>query len=420
MEEKDLNIWNTLGIKKKTILSASDILDIGKTKSQKRSTEQSLYRVKYENKKVSASEFWRINFLKINVFKEFCLKYIYKNSVKDSKYIELFKHINFTIMNCFSSLNIINLKMDTKSAINYFSFDIAHLTTNLKMNNNDLTLFDELINEMSYKPLINYLEKYTEINLETELTYINEKLKKDYNKNNIKISCISESTFRTYLSKWRNNKEDPSLLHILHFIELANNKETKIELFFQLISFRVIMHIVKGFKFNREYINLFQSKYYTFSEHFSLIGNDDIKKEVFLKNNMFFYINDREKKESKKCKLLSFNDKDTEILCKLFNEKKYESFFDHVKYKKYKNPLDDVESKIDISLLQFIISIKLNNKKLIKHTFKNLSKIRILDYRGLKYNEKVCLSLLDGNDDLNSCIDIVNTYIEKNIENVDF
>jgi len=402
-----INLWSLIGTRKKTILEVKDILDIGKTKSQKRRTEQTVNRLKNNPQELSPKKLNEITFSEPKLFKEFCLKFIYQNDSKKSKYIESF--IKFH-----STLNwLITFDLDSTPTIDYLAFDLANLIATINLNGIKTPLFNSSFEKLNFEELINEMNNIKEEStLQKELAKINNDLKEKYEKENIRINNIDEETFRVYLHSWKKNKL-PNLIDLLHFLELTSNKDTKPEYFFQLVILRAVIVIFKcHFKNKQNLFDEFKTKYYYFLIKIFATSNDEVQKDELYKKYKLFY----NYKEHNSFNFDTLNISNKMELNNLFLEGKYKELFTECKYQKTNDCFNDIELKLSTYLICFIASIKLQDKRLIKIFFKNLSLFLLLEYRGLSYEPNKFIKLLKEKNDLDVCINTLNRYFSENVD----
>ncbi len=411
--KKEIEFWAAIGVNKKTISEAKDIIYKRKSKSQRRRQEKLNERIKNNPKELKSRTFSKYIFNDKKPFKDFCLTFIYKGNIKNKEYVDIFLNFFTTISLCSS------LKINIKTSLNFISFELAYLDVKIGQNKECFNFFSTAFSNIDLNVIIEEMEKNISKNynnISEQLADINDELNKSelYKKNNITIDMISEESFKKYIRQWSSHSLIPNINQLLHILEFISTKDNRVECFFYLLTLRILIYIKNNGYFDNETIKELISEYKTYKKNINKNMSNEKKIYEYYSNNRL--INSNGTSYPKKFSLNGLKIKNKEQIEKLFFDMEYERIINEYKFEKSSDILIHINNLISYSLIIFIMAIKLENKALMKLSYKDLSNFLTLEYRGFKYDSNSFIKLLDKEKDLDNSIIKLNEYFSKNVD----
>lgn len=384
--------------------------------------------------------------IEVEIFFIFFIKYLPDNSRQVDFYVSQLNNIaiNYKIFK--------QQKFDKEMFINLFAFQIALIIENMKCYNIDTLMFDKALEDNSIMP---FFDKYREIkdgnnkikkmkqkDLAIELSYINFELKEKFQKSKIYLEEVSADSFNKEISKWKNNKAFPSLAKIfviINTIQKVNNNE-KVGKLFQLLIVRALLYIQKEFEVEEYSKNKFLEQLSNFRVIIKEFYSSDKQNEIseFQNKHLIYYENTYRAKEKNLrgmlnrlyLRMINFfkhNDKNDFTNIELFNFKNIsESYLECKSKDDYMKLLDEIIDiskdepytdyvNVGYSFIRFILSIKIEDKKLFNEKYKYLDRSigTLLSQNGVKKELSIYIDILEGKSDLEECIKLIKDYFKS-------
>lgn len=436
--EKDFNsiFWKIFGVNHR-VYQALDAINI---KRDKQADEQIYHSYLSNDDLLSNNSYALFKSKEVDNFYELFISYLIGQDENTIFYIH-------QICNIIYNFNIFKTTDLNYDYIKLFSFQTAFIIEYMSHHHFDTKLFDVSIKEESIMPFIDFSKKVNKIksnkHFATIMNYtLEEKCSEIHNNIQTNIESVTEFTFQKNISKWKNKIELPSLISLFIITNtLYKNKkdrDNKIAFFFQLLLIRGLLHIkktfniddhtkdsfLKNFRYFRKQIKLklnsnavgkLQAKYLIeLSESIDLAKSSENLNEIYKKIITFSknYITDDEPLQ------IEFLNRDE--ITNLFNEKKYEEAFSLIDFKNnHENELIQQTINRVNYLLQFIISTKLEDKKMMQKYFKEFDRYMfggILSFQEKRYNSQEFIELLKDVNTLKDCINKMMLHVKTNYQ----
>lgn len=176
----------------------------------------------------------------------------------------------------------------TEKMISLFAFQLAYTIEYMKQYKLDTELFEQSIQNNSIEPFLNECKKQTKCktdsNLATYMSYNHEELKKTMLQSAIYIETITPSTFKKYISYWKNRKSLPSILHMFTIsiiLHKNDSRQTEGKLF-QLIIIRALLFIENKYDISDQIKEEFIEKLRLFRKRINYLYKNDATKIINL------------------------------------------------------------------------------------------------------------------------------------------
>jgi hypothetical protein len=432
--------WSIYGVNNRVF----EVFDVFKKQRDKQSDEK-----KYDNflkcSNILSNEiYFKFLFKEIAIFDELFIDYLLGNNDKNKFYVSQIHNITLNYK-LFSEE-----KIDENILINIFSFQISYIIEYMVFNNISVSNFEKCLEKKSFMPFIDLCKESTKSkslkDLSTKLSYKNSEMKERLEENKIYIEEIHANTFQKDLSKWKNNKSLPSFFKLLIIINTIykGNNEQKTGQFLQLIIIRSLLHIQKTFSIKKSA----QIKFFQQLKHFRAIIKENYSENTFsnILEEQSHYLIDfsevlDEQFSSKKIDIVKYLE-DLKNKIDKFNQYNegnklvdiqmpYKDFIIN-EFNKCKTKNDYFKLLNEISLftkneiypefinqayimIQFIISVKINDKKLFRKHFKLLDRSFGLLLSLYKIEKKLSVysKLFENTSDLKKCLTLISNYFNK-------
>jgi hypothetical protein len=441
-KKSDFNslFWSIYGVNNRVF----EVFDVFKKQRDKQSDEKK-YDNFLKNSNILSNEiYFKFLFKEIAIFDELFIDYLLGNNDKNKFYVNQIHNITLNYK-LFSEE-----KIDENILINIFTFQISHIIEYMVFNNISVSNFEKCLEKKSLMPFIDLCKESTKSkslkDLSTKLSYKNSEMKERLEKNKIYIEEIHANTFQKDLSKWKNNKSLPSFFKVLIIINTIykGDNEQKTGQFLQLIIIRSLLHIQKTFSIKKSA----QIKFFQQLKHFRAIIKENYSENTFsnILEEQSHYLIDfsevlDEQFSSKKIDIVKYLE-DLKNKIDKFNQYNegnklvdiqmpYKDFIIN-EFNKCKTKNDYFKLSNEISLftknevypefinqayimIQFIISIKINDKKLFRKHFKLLDRSFGLLLSLYKIEKKLSAysKLFEDISDLKECLSLILNYFNK-------
>jgi len=383
-------------------------------------------------RKLSNKVYFEYLFLEVNNFDILFIDYLLGNTEQNLFYINQLQNItlNYKIFtpNNFNETNLINL----------FSFQIALIIEYMTLKKIDTKLFNQALQTNSIKPFLDKCKEIEKVksfkDLAVEFSNIHVSLQEKTP--DIIIEDIHPDTFQKELSLWNKGRNLPSLIKMFVIVNSAaknETKEQKIGMFVQLLIIRGLLHIQKEFNLDEDvkvkcleqlenfraqirecYLQNEEDKLFKqqamylidFSTIFEFDDPEKIYQQLKPKIDAFAKYND-EKITTGKLML-----PDRELLIEEFSQCKskeeYMRLFDKLNYSLENEPFYPYVNNT-YNVIKFIISIKIEDKKLFKEQLKSLDRSLggLLSLYNIDHNLTKYMTLLENKFDLLECIECI-------------
>lgn len=432
--------WSTIGVNNRVF----KLLDVFKKQRDKQSDEKKYDNFLKSSNLLSNETYFKFLFQEIAIFDELLIDYLLGNNKQNRFYIDQIHNIilNYKLFS--------QEKFNESLLINTFSFQIAYIIEYMVINNMNVSIFENCLHQKSLNPLIDLCKLATKSkslkDLSTKLSYKNSEMKEHLKEKEIYIEEIHANTFQKDLSEWRNNKSLPSFFKLLIIINTIykDRCEEKIELLFQLIIIRSLLHIQKTFNIQESTQKEFLEQLKTFrinikrcylentlsniinlqthyvidfseilDETFSSVKIDMVKHLKQLKNkiNIFNQYNDGNKVIDLHMPLKEFII-DTFNKCKTQND--YLALLNKIRLLSENEVYSEFINRAYL-MIQFIISVKINDKRLFRKQFKLLDRSfgMLLSLYHVDKKISTYTLLLQDTFDLKNCIETIANYFNK-------
>lgn len=174
----------------------------------------------------------------------------------------------------------------TEKMISLFAFQLAYTIEYMKQYELDTELLELSIQNNSIEPFLNECKKQTKCktdsNLATYMSYNHEELKKNMLQSAIYIKTIIPSTFKKYISNWKNRKTLPSITHMLTIsiiLHKNDSRQTEAKLF-QLILVRALLFIENKYDISDQIKEEFIEKLRLFRKRINYLYKNDATKII--------------------------------------------------------------------------------------------------------------------------------------------
>ncbi len=441
---KDFNLtfWKIFGVNHR-VYKASDILNI---KRDKQADEKIYNNFMKNDEKLSNKEFLIFNTKEADDFWELFRVYLSGSNENINFYINQLNNITYNFK-IFKKTNFIEYNY-----LDLFSFQIATILEQMHDMQYDTNLFFDAIKEESIFPFLDDCKKENKIEgnkqLSIELSYILdeiiENLSKKYENNIVKIT---DSTFQKKISNWKKRKELPSLINILTISKVRfKNRETddrKYIYFFQFLIARALIYIYKEYNIDEETKNNFLNRLQFFRDEIHSTYNLENKNKNFETlqekylidistiidtagsiNNAFGLLENKLKPLKNNMSI-----EDDERIITMPNRNEIIRFFNEKNYNKISELLvcDDTNDFADvilkyISYLKLLIAIKLEDKTLIKKSYKDFDRKFLggmLSMLNTKYNSQELIDMFKDIKTFEECVVQMNIYLNKKLSTLE-
>ena len=328
--------------------------------------------------------------------------------------------------------------------INLFSFQIAYIMEYMNHHGFDTELFDTSMKDRSLVPFLNFCKEKNHIRTDKDLAHkmsytLDDILQKE---EKININPVTEASFQKSLSKWKKGVELPSFINLLVLGKTVykTDRKPRISFLFQVLLARGFLHINKTWNIDNNTKNSFLISYQKFRKEIK----PKLKSNNVIELQKKYLLNISEKIDTEKSmsevlniigkefqefvknyfnndELININIPNREEIIKLFNEKKYDESLNLINSLESKNNLEQILVNKANCMIEFIISIKLNNKSLIKKSFKDMDRhvfgglLSFVD-RDTKYSSQKHIEVLKNSHSLVDCIEDIGTYLDTNYQ----
>lgn len=435
-KEKDFNsiFWRVFGVNQKVY----EPLDVFKTKKDKRADLKKSNRFINYSDALSNKAYFEYLYLEVKNFDILFLEYLLVNTEQNLFYINQLQNITLNY-NMFTSNNLQNIRL-----INLFSFQIALIIENMAFQKIDIKLFNQASQTNSIKP---FLDKCKEIEKVKSFKDLASKFSHFYASfqekmpDNITIEDIHPDTFQKELSLWNKGKNLPSLIKmfvIANSVVKSETKEQKTGIFLQLLIIRGLLYIQKEFNLDKDVKVKFLEQLENFRTQIKEHYRQNKEDETFKLQTMYlidfsaiFEFDNPEKfYQLLKPKINAFAKHNHEKITTgelmpdrelLINEfKQCKSKDDYIRL------LDKISSLPDnkpfynyinnaYNFIKFIISIKIEDKKLFKKQLKSLDRSfgGLLSYYNIENNLAKYTNLLENKSNLVECMECIGNYFKN-------
>lgn len=370
-------------------------------------------------------------------FDQVFLDYLFGHTKQNYFYINQLQNI---ILNC---KMLISSNMQKTKFLNLFSFQIAFLIENMAFQNINTKLFDQALQINSIKPFLDKCKEIERINsfkkLALEFSYFHASIP-EKSKKKITVDKIHPDTFQKELSLWNKGKTLPSLIKMIvitNSVTEIKTKEYKIGVFLQLFMIRGLLYVQKKFNLDAnikvEFIEQLKKFRVQIKECYLKNQEDKIFKlqtKYLIDFSDFLKVDDLEIKyqllKSKIDEFLKLNDQNIIIselmldidLINEFNQCKskndYIQLLEKISSSSENNPYYNCANFVYISI-KFIISIKIEDKKIFKKQFKlfDRSFSGMLTHHRVEYHLEKYIILLENKFDFVECLKCIGNYFKN-------
>jgi len=334
--------------------------------------------------------------------------------------------------------------LQEKKLLNLFSFQIALVIENMAFQKIETKLFDQALQANSIKPFLDKCKEIEKVksfkDLSVEFSHIHASFQ-EKTPDNIIIEEIHPDTFQKELSLWNKGKVLPSLIKMFVISKSATKNETKEQkagVFLQLLIVRGLLHIQKEFNLDADTKTEFLEQLEDFRIQIKACYLKNHEDEVFKLQAMYlidfsdiFKVDDPEKiYQALKPKIDEFvkhNDEqitigelmpDRESLISEFNQcnnkDEYMKLLEKISSLPENKPFYNYTNNA-YSFIKFIISIKIEDKKLFKEQFKFLDRSLggLLSLYKIEHDLAKYITLLENRSDLVECIECIGNYFKN-------
>lgn len=435
-KEKDFNsiFWRIFGVNQKVY----EPLDVFKAKKDKRADLKKNNRFTNYSDVLSNKAYFEYLYLEVNNFDIVFLDYLLGNTEQNLFYINQLQNITLNYK-MFTSNNLQGIRL-----VNLFSFQVALIIENMAFQKIDTKLFDQALQANSIKPFLDKCKEIEKVksfkDLAVEFSHIYA-LFQENTPDNIIIDEIHPDTFQKELSLWNKGKTLPSLIKMFVIVNSATKNETKERkagIFLQLLTVRGLLHIQKEFNLDENAKAEFTEQLENFRTQIKEYYRKNNEDEIFKLQAMYlidfstiFEFDDPEKSyqvlKPKIDEFSKYNDEkiaigelmpDRELLINEFNQCKskddYIRLLDIINSSSDNKPYHNYTNNA-YSFIKFIISIKIEDKKLFKEQLKSLDRSfgGLLSQYSFDHDLAKYIILLENKSDLVECMDCIGNYFKN-------
>lgn len=435
-KQKDFNsiFWRVFGVNQKVY----EPLDVFKAKKDKRADLKKNNRFTNYSDVLSNKAYFENLYLEVNNFDIVFLDYLLGNTEQNLFYINQLQNITLNYK-MFSSNNL-----EGTILVNLFSFQVALIIENMAFQKIDTKLFDQALQANSIKPFLDKCKEIEKVksfkDLAVEFSHIYA-LFQEKTLDNIIIDEIHPDTFQKELSLWNKGKTLPSLIKMFVIVNSATKNETKERkagIFLQLLTVRGLLHIQKEFNLDENAKAEFTEQLENFRTQIKEYYRKNNEDEIFKLQAMYlidfstiFEFDDPAKSyQVLKPKIDEFakhNDEkiaigelmpDKELLINEFNQCKskddYMQLLEKISSALHNKPFYNYTNNA-YSFIKFIISIKIEDKKLFKEQLKFLDRSfgGVLSLYKIEHDLAKYITLLENRSDLVECIECIGNYFKN-------
>jgi len=436
LKEKDFNstFWRVFGVNQRVY----EPLDVFKTKKDKQAGYKEYYRFINSSDELSNKAYFEYLYLEVNNFDIVFLDYLLGNTEQNLFYINQLQNITLNYK-MFTSNNLQGIRL-----VNLFSFQVALIIENMASKKIDTKLFDQALQTNSIKPFLNKCKEMERVksfkDLSVEFSHIHA-LFQEKTPDNIIIEEIDPYTFQKELSLWNKGKVFPSLIKMFVIANSATKnktKEQKTGIFLQLLIIRGLLHIQKEFNLDKDVKAKFLEQLENFRTQIKKHYLQNKEDEIFKQQAMYvvdfsdiFEVDEPEKiyqqLKPKIDQFAKYNDEqitiselmpDKESLINEFNQCKSKE--EYMRLIKTINSLSENTLFYNYinnaySFIKFIISIKIEDKKLFKEQLKSLDRSfgGLFSQYSFDHDLAKYTTLLENKSDLVECMECIGNYFKN-------
>jgi hypothetical protein len=435
-KQKDFNsiFWRVFGVNQKVY----EPLDVFKAKKDKRADLKKNNRFINYSDVLSNKAYFENLFLEVKNFDILFLDYLLGNTEQNRFYIDQLQNITLNYK-MFTSNNMQVIKL-----LNLFSFQIALVIENMAFQKIDTKLFDQALQTNSIKAFLDKCKEIEKIksfkDMAVKFSHTHASFQ-EKTPDNITIEEIHPDTFQKELSLWNKGKTLPSLIKMVVIANSATtneNQEQKAGIFLQLLIVRGLLHIQKEFNLDSDTITEFTEQLEEFRTQIKECYLKNQEDEIFKLQAMhlidfstIFEFDDPAKSyQVLKPKIDEFakhNDEkiaigelmpDKELLINEFNQCKskddYMQLLEKISSALHNKPSYNYTNNA-YSFIKFIISIKIEDKKLFKEQLKFLDRSfgGVLSLYKIEHDLAKYITLLENRSDLVECIECIGNYFKN-------
>jgi len=436
LKEKDFNstFWRVFGVNQRVY----EPLDVFKTKKDKQAGYKKYHRFINSSDELSNKAYFEYLYLEVNNFDIVFLDYLLGNTEQNLFYINQLQNITLNYK-MFTSNNLQGIWL-----VNLFSFQVALIIENMASKKIDTKLFNQALRTNSINPFLDKCKEMEKVksfkDLSVEFSHIHA-LFQEKTPDNIIIEEIHPDTFQKELSLWNKGKTLPSLIKMFVIANSATKnktKEQKMGIFLQLLIIRGLLHIQKEFNLDEDVKTKFLEQLGKFRTQIKKHYLQNKEDEIFKTQAMYaidfsdiFEVDEAEKiyqqLKPKIDQFAKYNDEqitiaelmpDKELLINEFNQCKSKE--------EYMRLIKTINSLLEntlfynyinnaYSFIKFIISIKIEDKKLFKEQLKSLDRSfgGLLSQYSIEQNLVKYTTLLENKSDLVECVECIGNYFKN-------
>lgn len=435
-KQKDFNsiFWRVFGVNQKVY----EPLDVFKAKKDKRADLKKNNRFINYSDVLSNKAYFENLFLEVKNFDILFLDYLLGNTEQNRFYRDQLQNITLNYK-MFTSNNMQRIKL-----LNLFSFQIALVIENMAFQKIDTKLFDQALQTNSIKPFLDTCKEIEKVksfkDLAVKFSHIHASFQ-EKTPDNIMIEEIHPDTFQKELSLWNKGKTLPSLIKMVVIANSATtneNQEQKAGIFLQLLIVRGLLHIQKEFNLDTDIKTEFTEQVENFRTQIKECYLKNQENEIFKLQAMnlidfstILEFDDPAKRyQVLKTKIDEFakhNDEkiaiaelmpDREFLINEFNQCKskddYIRLLDKISSASHNKPSHHYTNNA-YSFIKFIVSIKIEDKKLFKEQLKFLDRSfgGVLSLYKIEHDLAKYITFLENRSDLVECIECIGNYFKN-------